>query len=551
VAAAVGLGVAGAAALVVAWVLGDDFAQPAPGPWWPQAGTVVLILVLAVLVWTRRQVFVLAMAVVALVVTVIAVLGFVDQYSRGFPGRATVVTALGGLAVTVAALLLVRAGPRYGWHPVTVVAFLLVPVVATPLALAAPGLRVDATTAGAAKAAAVPASVSRVAWSTELDGQVQDVVPAGTGVVVLLADGVVALDGQTGAIRWRRTRHGAEAVQLGASPDGRTVVVQFQPRDPTGGHDVWREVIDAFTGEVRFTADDTNEDTASDFVPFITPVTDTSYIGATDDEQEFFGNSLTDGTRLWSYRPPRDCWLMPEQATARTAVAAGILLPLACRRHGNSREFTEFRYVLVDATTGAVRWEHRIQPPWLTGRISVLAQLAPDRRFVTLDISEDGSTTPATHVVLDISTGDALPFTEPVQLLAGGIGILRTRDSEKDRLVDMTTGETVPSTDDVRRCAVTYQAAFLEAGVVCPDPAFESVDGFVNDFDGLVDTGRIELGVGTYEAQDIDPVSVTLGPRFDRWSSDDEIILVPAPSAVVFTTPLTPYDGRVRVVGLR
>jgi hypothetical protein len=547
VAAAVGLGVAGVAALVTAWVLGDDFVQPTPGPWWTQAGTVVLISVLAVLARTRRRVLVLAVAVLALAVTVTAVLGFFDQYSRGFPGRATVVTVLGGLAVTVAALLVVRTVPRYGWHPVTVVAFLVVPVVAAPLALAAPGLRVDATTAGAGTAAAVPASVSGVAWSTELDGRVQDVVPAGAGVVVLLADGVVALDGQTGDIRWRRARHGAEAVQLAASPDGRTVVVQFEPRDPTDrrGESISREVIDAFTGEVRFTTEDTATGDARDFA---TEVTDTSYLGVADDGQELFGNSLTDGTRLWSYRPPDDCQLMlyPNE---QTAVAAGIMLSLACGTKDPLWEFTEFRYVLVDATTGDVRWEHRSRLPEPTDGIDVFTQLAPDHRFVTLDVSPDRPRVPATSVVLDVGTGDALPFSQAVELLAGGIGVLRTRDSDTYRLVDVTTGETVPGNDDLRECAATYNGTSLEAGVVCVDPALVGDDGYL-DLGDLADTGRIELGLGTYEAQDIDLVPVTLGPRFDRWSSDD-IIMVAAPGTVVVTAALSAAGGRVRVVGLR
>ncbi|GAB3454561.1 outer membrane protein assembly factor BamB family protein [Actinophytocola sediminis] len=549
---AIGLGVAGVAALVVAWALGNDFVEPTPAPGWTRAGTVVLILVLTPLVWTRRRAVVLTAAVVALAVTVLAVLGFFDQYSRGFPGRATVVAALGGLAVTVGALLAVRGGPRAGRRPVTVGAFLLVPVVATPLALAAPGLPVEATTAGAVEAAALPASVSEVAWSTGLDGQVRDVVAAGAGVVVLLTDGVVALDGQTGDLRWRRTRHGAQAEQLGASPDGRTVVVEFQPRDLSPGtrrdrSPVAREVIDAFTGEVRFTT----EDVAEERPPFfVTPVTDNSYVGATADEQEFFGNSLTDGTRLWSYRPPRDCQLMSER-TAQLAVAAGMLLPLACGTHDGSWVFTEFRYVLVDGRTGDVRWEHRMRMPKPTDAIDVLGELAPDRRLVALHFVTDGSTNRSTAAILDVGTGDPLPFATPVQLLAGGIGVLRTRASDQYRLIDVTTGETVPGKDDLRQCAATYFGAFLDAGVVCVSPALTGVDRPIN-FDRLVETGRIELAVGTYESQETHLVPVTLGPPHNRLGSDEGLFAVAAPGAVVVAAPLvTANDAPVQVVGLR
>ncbi len=105
----------------------------------------------------------------------------------------------------------------------------------------------------------------------------------------------------------------------------------------------------------------------------------------------------------------------------------------------------------------------------------------------------------------------------------GEVGFLWTPDSDRYQLVDMTTGETVPSTDAVHRCAWTYQAAF------------EPVHNAVNDFDGLIDPGRIELGFGIHEAKEIDLVPVTLGPRLDRWS-DDKIILVP-PGAVMLIHP--------------
>ena len=533
-ATALGLTVAGLAALVAAWVLGDDFAAPEPGPGWTRGGTVLLVLLLAALAWTRRQVLVVAVAVAALGVTAVAVLGFADQYSRGFPGRATVLAAVGGLAVTVAALLVLRRGPRFGWHPVAVVAFLLVPAVAVPLVLAAPGLRVDATTAGPARAAAVPASVSEVSWSTEVDGRVHDVVPAGAGVVVLLDDGVVALDGQTGEVRWRRARHGAEAVQVDASPDGRAVVVQFMPRDR---FPISREVIDAFTGEVRFTDDDANDGASPGF---ITPMTNASYIGADDDEQEFSGYSLTDGRRLWRYPAPEGCWLVRERS-AQVAVADGMLLPLACGDDDGKTVYDEFRYVLVDGATGDVRWEHRtrIEP---TGEITIDAQLAPDGRFVALGISADSFMSPGTYVVLDTADGGPLPVTGPVELLAGGIGVVETGES---RLVDVTTGETVPGEERVRSCAATHNGVSLSAGVVCVDPALDSFEDFVG-------SGRIELAVGTYEAQELDLVPVTLGPRLDRTSDSDEIAMVAAPGAVVVSTPLATEDGgKVRVVGLR
>jgi hypothetical protein len=535
--AAVGLLAAGVAALVVAWVLGDDFAVPEPAPWWVRVATVVVVVLLAGLVWLRRSRpddravpwTTLAVAVVALIIAVLAGWGFVDQYRGGFPGQTTILAALGGLAVAAGALLGRRTAG--GWRRLPAAgAFLLVLVLAVPLMLVAPDVRVDATTAHGVKAAHVPATVSSVAWSTEVDEQVRDIVAAGTGVVLLLDDGVMAIDGPTGDVRWTRTRHGATAVRVDASPDGATVLVQYRPRD---GFAMRREVVDAVTGQLRYTVDDVAKGAGR---RVLAPMTNTSYIAANDDESEFYGYSLTDHRKLWTYPAPRGCWIKPDHS-AQFTISTGLLLPIVCAGDAT----TELRYVLVDGTTGKVRWEHRMRWDEPSSDIDVMADLAPDGRFLAVDVYS-----PATgQAVIDTATGTAVPAPMPLALRTAGIGIRQPAGGES-QLIDVTTGRQLASTTAIRACLSSNHGVSLESGPVCVDPALDS-------FDGLVDSGRIELAVGTLAGGELRSVPVTLGGPFDSSRlGDDEIRLVAAPGAVVVTTGMSPAEGgHVTVVGLR
>lgn len=535
---AMGLVVAGVAALVVAWVLGDDFAEPVPAPWWGRVATVIVVVLLAGLVWLRRDrpddravpLTTLTVAGVALAIAVLAGWGFADQYSGGFPGRTTILATLGGLAVAIGALLGRRtAGP---WRRLPAAgAFLLVPVLAVPLMLVAPDVRVEATTAPAAEAAHIPATVSSAAWSTQVDGPVRDIVPAGTGVVLLLDDGVVAIDGPTGDIRWTRARHGAKAVRVDASPDGATVLVQYQPQH---GPSMRREVIDAVTGQLRYTVDDVEKGA---WRRVLAPMTKASYIGANDDESEFYGFSLTDHRKLWTYRAPRGCWIKPDHS-AQFTISTGLLLPIVCEEE----DATELRYVLVDGTTGKERWAHRTHWDEQTSNVDIMADLAPDGRFLNVDVSAPART----QLILDTETGKAAPTSMSLDLETAGIGLSQPTDGES-QLIDVTTGRTLPSTAAIRSCLAARHGVSLTSGTVCVAPSVDS-------FDGLVASGRITLAAGTFTDTEPKPVPVTLGGPFEKhdFGYPDPIWLVAAPGAVVVTTGMSPTgDGRVTVVGLR
>jgi hypothetical protein len=532
---AAGLVVAGAGALVAAWVLGDDFVEPEPAPWLTRVATVVVVGLLGGLVYLLRQrpedravrLTTLAAAAVALALTVLAGWGFVDQYSRGFPGEATLLAALGGLAVTVGALLF---RPDNGWRRWTTVlpAFLLVPALATPLVLIAPDVRVDATTAAATEAAPVPETVSEVAWSTAVDGPVRDIVAAGAGVVVLLDNGVVAIDGRTGDIRWTRVRHGTETKEIDVSPDGATVLVELHPIAPGPTR---REVIDAFTGQLRFTPDPRDPFYRTSW---FSPMTNTSYLGSNEDESEFYGYSLTDRSKLWTYRAPTDCWVMTGRS-GRYAVAAGMLLPINCQRG----DIFEFRYVLLDGTTGKVRWEYSVRKDELSNGAKVLTELAPDRRYLAMDIYEPEMG----KAILDTETGKVVSSVSPLNLKAAGIAISNSYDDPQ--FIDVT-GKTLPSTEASRSCLKVKYEITLTSQIACVSPAVDS-------FDELAESGRIELAIGRFTDTELRSVPITLGGPFEKKEAGyDPALFVAAPGALVVTTQLIPLgDNRVQVMGLR
>lgn len=524
-AVAVGLGLAGVAALVVSWFI-DDLAEPALPAWLTWLGTVAVAVALLTVVRSQLAAHAVVAALLGVAVTGLAVWGFADQYGRGYPGTSTVVAAVGGLAVTTTALIALRFRPEHGWRPKSVVAaavaFLLVPAVAAPVALAVPDLALETTTAPAVAAPAVPGSVSEVAWSAEFDERVHEVVAAGAGVVLLLDDGVVALDGETGEVRWRRSRPGTEALRIDASPDGATVVTQFQPHDrPT----LRREFLDAFTGELRFATN--HLDARPRYGPrgLDTRLTDTSYVGVAEDGVT--GYSLTDGARLFRYTPPAGC-RTDVRPDAHFVVGPGTLLTLDCG--------DEFRFVLVDGTTGEVRWDRAITTP-------AGARLAPDRTSVAVQATIPGER--GNHVVLDVATGDARSFTaEGVEELPGA-GVAVVRSGEESLLVDVTTGETLTSDETFLECVTGHRSAHLASGPVCVDPVRRD-----DDHDPITLTGRARLAFGTYAAPALRRMEGTfdLGPH----QSVHDVVTVAAPGAVVAAALQEPdVGGTTWVVGLR
>jgi hypothetical protein len=535
-AVSVGLGAAGVVAvLAAAWFLPADLADVGPGRGWTRAFAVAIVVASAAVVWLRPRrlaapAWVLAGA--GLGVTVLAVVGFVAQYRSGFPGLCTLLAAIGGAAVTVGALLSLLA-PAGRWRVPpprsalsAVGALLLVLVIAVPMLLVAPDWRLSATNGVRGEPMALPDTVTKVAWSADLDGQITDVVAGGAGAIVMLADGVVAVDGTTGEIRWSRHRAGAEAEQIDVSPDGRTVMLQISPADR---FPIRREVLDAFTGELRF-ADDSPNDARSP--GFLVPMTNVSYIKANPDRTEFYGDSLTDGTRLWTFRAPDGCRIIGSNSQ-QFARGNGMLLPLVCGDR-------EFRFVSVDAATGGLRWQHVVPLAEPSRNPQFTIDHGLDHALAQLNVPNAANPQPA---VLDTDTGAVLPAPSPLDLKNRGVGVAGRPGSST--LIDVRTGRVLAAEGPVFFCAGDAGYALLASGAVC-------VDQRGKPFDEFTTTGTVKLAIARFAEQTLTSVPVQLGGPFVEHGSGELFKSRTVPGAVVVYSGLSPANGhKSRITGLR
>ncbi|WP_046469918.1 outer membrane protein assembly factor BamB family protein [Allosalinactinospora lopnorensis] len=131
-----------------------------------------------------------------------------------------------------------------------------------PAYFAVPVLAVDTSTAEPPQSepADVPDTVSEEGWRWQApDGtRVRDAVRTGPGMVVLLDDSVVALDGQTGKQRWHHRRFGTQTQDLITDAGGTAVAVTFLAGADTADGEIKRTVavFDAATGEPGYSETD-------------------------------------------------------------------------------------------------------------------------------------------------------------------------------------------------------------------------------------------------------------------------------------------------------
>jgi outer membrane protein assembly factor BamB len=533
VAISAGLVVAGLVALgVAAWGLAPDFSQDGPHQDWLLAAPIVIAVgALAVFATRhrRRSWLVWGFAVVGLGVVALGVVGFIAQYQSGFPGNRWLLMGIGGIAVAVGGVVIALVPPgrwrvpsvRSGLFGLS--ALVLVPVVAVPLLSVLPEWRLTATTAGAGQPAAVPESVSKVAWSAEVDGEINKVVSAGMGAVVMLRDGVVALDGTTGQIRWSRRWAGSFLEGADATPDGRTVILQVSPRGK--GPLVRWEVLDAFTGEVRFTKE-LPEDTRPGNRPHMV-VTSASYVDGNEDWSEFHAYSLIDGHRLWDFRFPAGCSYFGGLNAGPLGTNDKVLLPMTCAD-------TEVRYVALDAAGGQERWRYSVavEKPELR---QFMNYESADMRYVTLWLDQVNPP----HATLDTDTGKVVSH-DNITLLANGYA------AGDGRLVDLRNGQVVTVAADVARCARWAEGAVLARGAVCRKDDRTFLDDFM--------AGTADVGVARFGDQAVTSLSVSFGGPFDPAVAINDyqpFEQVAVPGAVVVHAGARPVGGvRSRVVGL-
>ncbi|CCH35711.1 PQQ-binding-like beta-propeller repeat protein [Actinosynnema sp. NPDC047251] len=394
------------------------------------------------------------LSVVAAVMVLVAVsAAVVMDVKSGLPGVDLPVLALGALAVAVGG---VAAGPGVPWcgQVVGVVAG----VVVAGAAVVAPGVADAAAVRSVVGAAQSPADpVQRPGgrrWDWRPSSPVTELVAAGRGVAVAMANGViVGLDGTSGAEVWRYERRGNTIGGLVGSADGRTVLATFQ-RDHRAPKRLL-VVLDAVTGAVR------SERVVG------TLSTDNLKAGTTvylvDGSSTITAHDLVTGEPRWRWTGVDGCG-GPEADVAGVG-RDRVSLTLNCG--------DRLAVVGLDEATGEERW--RTEVPLVAERGSV-------RRRVEAEATTDGSVVavrmvgeklPAdaiTNGLVDAATGRVVRLAGPatsVVVTAGPVPLIRDRDSARVTnvwSVDPATGATTAldaGICETHRAEATTAATYL------------------------------------------------------------------------------------------
>ncbi len=293
-------------------------------------------------------------------------------WAGGLPVLAPFLFALGFAGVAVGAVVLIVTGPAVDAESSSEGAAppelrrSLVGVAAGAIAMGtAAAVCAGVVTVGPVEAVvarrvdlpAVPENPDGEAWAWKPpEGQhVAKVVAAGAGVVALVDDGVVALDGAAGTPRWQYRRLGAEATDLVASPGGERVMVSFAS-SADGAEGARVLAFDAMTGEVGF---DRSTDGGS-FGGVRLLVTDDVLIGGHGPASPLTtirGYDLRTGKRRWEYHRPERCrW--SSQSRDPVPVHGAVLLGLACGPDKSRRREVDVTMTLLalDDRTGKEKW---------------------------------------------------------------------------------------------------------------------------------------------------------------------------------------------------
>lgn len=379
--------------------------EPHPGEsgllWWPVAIAVVIAVWVARAVLRRRRrvagrpaasdgdsLALLGVAALACcaALAVWAGWGLVEQLSKGWAGYSTSVSLVGAIAGVVGAALLIAAErsaapgrPAPVW---TRVAAALVPAVAVAAVAAllattwAPTARLTATTAPAIKAPALPEDLTAVAWRKEMPTQLHQVIAAGPGVVALVDDGLVALDGTTGKERWSHRREGAVSSKVDVSPDGRTLLLTWS----AGAYGATEFVfLDATTGAVLHQRPRVGAQMSGSVS--LHPMSRSTFVLTSRDEDKVAGFDLRTGDQRWQYALPSGCSLANSFFLTRTDGPA--ILPLQCGED-------------LDTTVRFVAFGDGPEPVW--EREFAAPQTTPTPSPVSVRTSADGS---VYHVTID------------------------------------------------------------------------------------------------------------------------------------------------------
>jgi hypothetical protein len=480
---------------------------------------------------TRRVVTTGLAVAAALGVTAFHVVDGLRRYGDGYPGVVAPLGVIGGVAVT-AGLLFGATRPAEGrwrrWNGRRLAAVSCVAValaaVCVPVALTSDSWAIRSSTASAAAIPPTPGTVSKVAWtSPPMPGRIEEVHRAGAGAVVLLEDGVVGVDGLSGAIRWSYRRLGAQTGWMLTSPDGGAVVLGMLSEEDWDVDTML--ILDAVTGVVRFSGrypDDLSRP-AHDEITNDVLVTR----GRWDSDGEFRAFSLRDGSVAWTWRWPDGC--RTDGLDAVAALGRRVIAPVKCG--------DEARFIVLDGATGRQVGEHTVAVAPQSGFPRVIS--APDGSLALLDAYETVRPELRSQL-LDVASDKILPMPARLgRLLPNGLAMA---GEGKERVVlDARTG--VPRYPDaIGRCEAT--GVLLENMVLC----LRRGDDWLRRF---VDTGEAVLSLIPLATQQAGDLAVGLGPRAMK-GIDRPLELVAANGAVIAYSTIESLDGAGGVlVGLQ
>lgn len=446
-------------------------------------GGAVALVVAAALTFPRRQETRLAAGALAACAAAWAVYLLVDDLASGLPGAATAVLAasatvavVGAVADIVAPVRLSLAGP------------LVVVLVAAAVAggLLAPRLPVRASEAAAVEPPPLAAEPGERRWTWSTSNAVRGVVAAGAGVVVAVDGGeVTALDGRTGAVRWRYARPGALVRAMVSTPDLATVVAAFAPGGGRVTGSALLVVLDAITGGVL------RESIVDDLESLV--LTDSALV--TQDNGTIRATDLRTGADRWTWSAPAGCVLPSRHPRGGAEV---VLTAVRCGERAG--------VVALDERTGERRWRH------LTD--------APPGDLVT---SRDGAVVLAQGLLLRTGDGTELTEVDRAAVVDAGARPLLTGEPSDEvgpEIVDPATGERTELprvTCEDPRADTTTESVYLR---VCGPDA--DADLVWQDFAGAGEVTRTPIGWGASTSAR----STLLGGRAHA-------VVLPAPGAIV------------------
>lgn len=142
-------------------------------------------------------------------------------------------------------------------------------------------------------------SVSEVAWEWTVpdeDVNLAEVLPGTAGPVMVISDGVIALDGETGEELWHYRMESGGVQGAWSTPEGREVLVTV-----SGGAEDAAVLLDAGTGEL-IAEFETGVPGGTDRTAVVTSHTGVIPPDRPDDPVSAF--SLGEGGSAWTYEPP-------------------------------------------------------------------------------------------------------------------------------------------------------------------------------------------------------------------------------------------------------